>query len=170
MRKLLSLLLCILLSFSVIGCSGGDEQEKATFDNPKAADLAIYKPCRSAIASADKITALIDAGNKDELLAYCEQVTDWGEGWLDELEAIKYEGTEDYISTATGLVSTVYMIASDLLTYNEDEDGDTEALHKASQNISIMPEATNKLDTARESFLTNAGLTDDEVAAIIMAG
>lgn len=168
MRKLLSLLLCILLSFSVIGCSGGDEQEKATFDNPKAADLAIYKPCRSAIASADKITALVDAGNKDELLAYCEQVTDWGEDWLDELEAIEYEGAEDYISTATGVVSTVYMTASDLLTYHED--GDTEALHKASKNISIMPEATNKLDTAREAFLTSAGLTNDEVAKIVMAG
>lgn len=167
MRKLLSLFLCLLLSFGVIGC-GGDESKTATFDNPKAADLAIYKPCRSAIASADKLTTLIDAGNKEELLTYCEQVTDWGSDWLDELEAIEYEGAENYISTATGLVSTVYMIASDLLTYNEN--GDTEALHKASQNISIMPEATNKLDTAREAFLTNAGLTNDEVAAIIMAG
>lgn len=168
MRKLLSLLLCLLLSFSVIGCSGGNEPEKTTFDTPQAVDLAIYKPCRSAIASADKITTLIDAGNKDELLAYCEQVTAWGEGWLNELDAIEYEGTKDYISTATGVVSTVYMIASYLLTYNED--GDTEALQKASQNISIMPQAISDLDTARETFLTTAGLTEGEVAKIIMAG
>ena len=137
-----------------------DESKKTAGEN----DLAIYKPVRSAKASYEKLSGMIQQLGTGEttivdVYSYCEQVKDWCSDWKDEFDEIKDESAEAYIDASNGYVSTVYMIAHDL-----------SKLESAKESISIMPGAEQIVNDARNEYLAAAGFTDEEIAARIDIG
>ena len=146
-----------------------DESKKTAGEN----DLAIYKPVRSAKASYEKLSGMIQQLGTGEttivdVYSYCEQVKDWCSDWKDEFDEINDESAEAYIDASNGYVSTVYMIAHDLSKYIDDED--FSKLESAKESISIMPGAEQIVNDARNEYLAAAGFTDEEIAARIGIG
>lgn len=174
MKKLIAALLLVACSFTLVACSGSeDTTEPAEEKTAQQIDLDIYKPVRSATASYNEINAMVEqmgAGEStlQELYDYCQQTIEWCRGWDEELDAITAEGTEDYTEIAHTYIANVGSLAIYLSDYINEES--MEDLQKANDTLPLIPSILTQVDTARETYLTDAGYSSEEVDKILAAG
>lgn len=174
MKKIMAAILLAVFSFTLVACSSSESAEPADEEmTAQQIDLAIYKPVRSAAASYDKINTMVDQmstgeATTEDLYTYCQQTIDWCSGWVDELDAITDSGAEDYTDVARTYVTNVGSLAIYLSDYIGEND--MSALQKASDTRPLIPGILTQVNTARETYLVDAGYSSEEVEKILAAG
>lgn len=179
MKKALKWILIIFLILLVglialVACFGGsstDEETSAANEamadmTPQQIDLEMYRPVRSAKASYEKLVEMIgqlESGESSniEIYDYCQQVLDWYPGWGDTIESMTNDDTAAYADAADGYVGNVMLIAKDTADFINEQDYDK--ITSVREGLQLMPAYENDLVEARTAYLSNAGLTDEEI-------
>lgn len=168
-----------VLLFAMVACSDPATEETASNNDamadmtPQEIDLEMYRPVRSARASYDKLTEMInglDTGESSTLdvYDYCKQVSDWDLDWSDTAEAMTNEQTAEYGEAAKYYIGNVALIARDTMEYIDKQD--MEKLSSIKDGIQLMPIYENDLTTARKAYLSAAGLSEEEIQQQIDLG
>lgn len=132
-------------------------------------DMEIARSVWSAqqyqIKLADKVQT-ISTGETTllDVYSYAGETKDFVGNLLTDVKAINMaDGTaKEYQEAARGYLSTVYMIASDLRDYvDENKYSSLEAVQK---NLQIIPTAEQQFLDTRTAYLKEAGFTDEEIA------
>lgn len=178
MKKALKWILIIFVvvfvgSAFIAGFFGGSSEEtsapnEATADmTPKEIDLEIYGAVRSAAASYNKLNTMmqqLDTGETSllELYDYCEQVKDWGLDWADKVDAMTNDDTAEYAEAAGTYVKAVaFGIATPLMEYIDENK--MEDLSDANETLGLMPAYFLEVESARSAYLSNSGLSEEEI-------
>lgn len=178
MKKALKWVLIIFLILLVglialVACFGGSSDEtsapnEATADmTPQQIDLEIYGAVRSAAASYNELNTMmqqLDTGETSllELYDYCEQVKDWGLDWTDKVDAMTNDDTAEYTEAAGTYVKAVaFGIATPLMEYIDENK--MEDLSDANETLGLMPAYFLEVESARSAYLSNSGLSEEEI-------
>lgn len=168
-----------VLLFAIIACSDPATDETTSSSDatagmtPQEIDLEMYRPVRSARASYDKLTDMINGLGTGEsstldVYDYCKQVSDWAVDWSDTAEAMTNDQTSEYGEAARYYIGNVALIARDTMDYIDEQD--MEKLSTIKDGIQLMPTYEADLLTARKAYLSAAGLSDDEIQKQIDLG
>jgi len=180
MKKALKWILIIFLILLVglialVACFGGsstDEETSAANEaiadmTPQQIDLEIYGAVRSAAASYNELNTMmqqLDTGETSllELYDYCEQVKDWGLDWSDKVDAMTNDDTAEYAEAAGTYVKAVaFGIATPLMEYIDENK--MEDLSDANETLGLMPAYFLEVESARSAYLSNSGLSEEEI-------
>lgn len=177
MKKVLKWILIIFIVLFVLVIAIGACSDPATDDTsasneamadmtPQQIDMEMYRPVRSAMASyedlVEKVNGL-DTGETSTLDIYddCRQIIEWRSGWEDTIDSVTNEETQAYADAAHYYVSNVYMIAQDTVDYINEQD--MEKLSSVRDGIQTEPAFMDDVVEARRAYLSNAGLTEEEI-------
>lgn len=168
---LIIFVICIAGLVALLACVDTDTQEptnEVTADmTPQEIDLELYGAVRSASASYDKLYTMmqqLDTGETSllELYDYCEQVEDWGLDWSDKVDAMTDDATAEYAEAAGNYVKAVaFGIATPLKEYIDENN--MEDLSDANETLGLMPAYFLKVESARSAYLSESGLTEEEI-------
>lgn len=93
---------------------------------------------------------------------YCEQVKDWGPDWADKVEAMTNDDTVEYAEAAGTYVKAVaFGIATPLMEYIDENK--MEDLSDANETLGLMPAYFLEVESARSAYLSNSGLSEEEI-------
>ena len=102
--------------------------------------------------------------NLQDVYSYAGEAKDFVGGLLTKVEAFDIaDGTAaEYQDAAADYLSTVYMIASDLRDYVDDNK--YSSLEAVQKNLKVIPTAEQQFLDSRTAYLKDAGFTDEEIA------
>lgn len=184
MKKFLKWLLIVLVStlfimVAIIACVDPSTDEgttnKAMADmTPQQIDLELYRPVRSAMASYNDISNMmqqLDAGEASlsDLYDTCKQVKDWGLKWTDTIETMTNDDTAEYAEAANDYVMSVsYGLATPIMDYIDNKE--MESLSEAKETLKLLPSYYLNVESARSAFLSKSGLTEEEIQQQLALG
>lgn len=184
MKKFLKWLLIVLVStlfiiVAIIACVDPSADvgttNKAMADmTPQQIDLELYRPVRSAIASYNDISNMmqqLDTGEASLLDLYdtCKQVKDWELKWTDTIESMTNDDTAEYAEAAKDYVMSVsYGLATPIMDYIDNKE--IESLSEAKETLKLLPAYYLNVESARSAFLSKSGLTEEEIQQQLALG
>lgn len=181
MKKALKIILIVLVVLviacialvALVGSSDSDSTKNMTPEEIKTTagekDLEIARSVWSAqqyqVKLADKAQQMgTGETNIQDVYSYAGETKDFVGGLLTKVEAFDMaDGTAaEYQDAAADYLSTVYMIASDLRDYVDDNK--YSSLEAVQKNLKVIPTAEQQFLDCRTAYLKDAGFTDEEIA------
>lgn len=143
------------------------DPRKPNLDSSKLYPVLGTIAAGSPLASYNELNTMMqqpDTGETSllELYDYCEQVKDWGLDWADKVDAMTNDDTAEYAEAAGTYVKAVaYGIATPLMEYIDENK--MEDLSDANETLGLMPAYFLEVESARSAYLSNSGLSEEEI-------
>ena len=169
----IALVVIFIALVAALGTGDSETAQNMTPEEAKTAageaDLEIARSVWSAqqyqVKLADKVQT-ISTGETTllDVYSYAGETKDFVGNLLTDVKAINMaDGTaKEYQEAARGYLSTVYMIASDLRDYVDNNK--YSSLEAVQKNLKIIPTAEQQFLDSRTAYLKDAGFTDEEIA------
>lgn len=182
MKKFLSLLLSLLLVFSSAACGSSQSQTAPDGEenleptrNPRdlaeESDRMLSTTCKLATALMDSLIEKDQEFTSHQLtkmdyVKYCKHsMTVCNDTFSPHLEEVPdYDGTEDYRKEVETVITNVWSAHNNMVKYLEDGKGKN--YDRVVTAIQCHLAYVDSVNDARQDYLANAGLTNEDIDAI----
>lgn len=170
MKKCITIILSFILMFAIIGCGGNSEPA-----DPKQAakefDSTVWSAVLAAESTMQDLSTTMNSATIGEVsLLELYDTADSAKQYLGELSisfSSKGKDAEKYVEAAQNYIINTQIIASGICDYINTQE--MQYLSDANGRIDSVTTYLIEVVSARMEYLTNAGLSDEEITALMDA-